>query len=144
MLGNEKVHTYHVPSRKKAGKFFERLPQTLKNTLNFVLEKNIVSLKFSRIMNAISEQKISHVTDVYVTAVLYQARPDKPKNRLLLQNKHAVACTRVNTVCLHLEKAFETLLEEMKLDTDVLERNIPFMTRIGLVSTIRAQSLVRI
>ena len=93
MLGNEKVHTYHVPSRKKAGKFFKRLPQTLKNTLNFVLEKNIVSLKFSRTMNAISEQKISHVTDVYVTAVLYQARPDKPKNRLVLQNKHAVDCS---------------------------------------------------
>ena len=45
---------------------------------------------------------------------------------------------------MHLEKAFETLLEEMKLDTDVLERNIPLMTRIGLISTIRAQSLVRI
>ena len=30
-------------------------------------------------MNAISEQKISHGMDVYVTAYLYQARPDKPK-----------------------------------------------------------------
>ena len=30
-------------------------------------------------MNATSEQNISHVTDVYVTADLYQARPDKPK-----------------------------------------------------------------
>ena len=30
-------------------------------------------------MNAISEQKISHVTDVYDTADLYQARLDKPK-----------------------------------------------------------------
>ena len=30
-------------------------------------------------MNAISEQKISHVMDMYVTADLYQARPDKSK-----------------------------------------------------------------
>ena len=72
-------------------------------------------------MNAISEQKISHVTDVYVTADLYQASPDKPQNRLALRNKHAVDCLRVYTVCLHLEQAFETLLEEMKLDTDLLE-----------------------
>ena len=36
-------------------------------------------------MNAISEQKISHVT-----ADLYQASPDKPQNRLALRNKHAV------------------------------------------------------
>ena len=27
------------------------------------------------------------------------------------------------TVCLHLEQAFETLLEEMSLDTDVLEKH---------------------
>ena len=40
VLGNEKVHAYHVPSQKKAAKFYERLPQTLKNALNFVLEKN--------------------------------------------------------------------------------------------------------
>ena len=30
-------------------------------------------------MNTISEQKISHVTNMYVTADLYQARPDKTK-----------------------------------------------------------------
>ena len=41
-------------------------------------------------MNTISEQKISHVTDVYVTADLYQASPDKPQNRLAFRNKHAV------------------------------------------------------
>ena len=35
-------------------------------------------------MNAISEQKISHVTDVYVTADLYQARPG--------EYNHAVLC----------------------------------------------------
>ena len=125
VLGNEKVDVYHVPSQKKAAEFYERLPQTLRNVLNFVLEKNIVSLKFSGIMNSISEQKISHVTDLYVTADLYQARLDKPQNRLALQNKHAVDCSRVYTVCLHLEQAFETLLEEMKLDTDLLEETFP-------------------
>ena len=40
VLGNEKVDAYHVPSEKKAAEFYERLPQTLKNVLNFVLEKN--------------------------------------------------------------------------------------------------------
>ena len=39
----------------------------------------------------------------------------------MLQNKHAIACTRVCTVCMHLELAFETLFEEMKPDTDVLK-----------------------
>ena len=34
-------------------------------------KKKVVSLKFSRIMNKISEQKISHVTEVYITADLY-------------------------------------------------------------------------
>ena len=45
------------------------------------------------------------------------------QNCLMLQDKHAVACTRVYTVCLHLEQAFETLLEEIKLDTDILEKH---------------------
>jgi len=44
---------------------------------------------------------------------------------LTLQNKHAViyllACAQVYTVCLHLEQIFEAVLEEMKLDTDILE-----------------------
>ena len=44
---------------------------------------------------------------------------------MALQNKHAVDCSQVYTICLHLEKAFETLLEEMKLDTDVLEETFP-------------------
>ena len=39
------------------------------------------------------------------------------QNHLMLQNKHAViyllACTQVNTVCLRLERAFETILKEM-------------------------------
>ena len=43
----------------------------------------------------------------------------------MLQNKHAVACTRVYTACLHMEQAFVTLLEEMKNDTDVLEETFP-------------------
>ena len=54
--------------------------------------------------------------------IFYQAkRPDKPRiiwrykiNMMLLVRKYY-------TVCLHLEQVFETLVEEMKLDTDVLE-----------------------
>ena len=43
-----------------------------------------------------------------------------------------------NRHCLHLEQAFETLLEEMKLDTDVLaDRNIRFTTWIGLFASIQ-------
>ena len=42
-----------------------------------------------------------------------------------------------------MEQAFETLVEEMKVYTDVLEETFPFyQTQIGLVSSI--QSLVRI
>ena len=52
------------------------------------------------------------------------------QNRLTLQNKHAVIYllpyTRVYTVCLHLEQAFETVLEKMKLDTDVLEETFTY------------------
>ena len=75
VLGNEKVHTYHVPLQKKAAEFYERLPQTLKNVLNFVVEKAIVSLKFSRITNAIECKRLKSCA----TVDLYQARPDKPK-----------------------------------------------------------------
>ena len=43
-----------------------------------------------------------------------------------------------NRHCLHLEQAFETLLEEMKLDTDVLDdQNIRFTTWIGLFASIQ-------
>ena len=75
--------------------------------------RTIVSRKFSRRtqgMNADSE--ISHVTDarVYVCT---------------LQIKHAVACTWVYTVCLHMEQAFKILPEEMKL-----EETFHFITRI--------------
>ena len=48
-----------------------------------------------------------------------------PQNRLALRNKHAVDCSRAYTVCLHLEQAFETLLAEMNLDTDLLEETFP-------------------
>ena len=47
-------------------------------------------------------------------------------------------CTQSNKHCLHLEQAFETLLEEMELDTDVLDdRNIRFTTWIGLFASIQ-------
>ena len=36
-------------------------------------------------------------------------------------NKHALACTRVCTVCIHLEQAVQTLFKEVKRDTDVLK-----------------------
>ena len=75
VLGNEKVHAYHVPLQKKAAEFYDRLPQTLKNVLNFVVEKAIVSLKFSRITNAIECKRLWSCA----TVNLYQARPDKPK-----------------------------------------------------------------
>ena len=43
----------------------------------------------------------------------------------MLQNKHAIiyflACSCVHTICLHLEQAFETVFEQMKLDTDVTD-----------------------
>ena len=39
VLGNKKVHAYHVLLQKKAAKFYERLPQTLENMLNFILKK---------------------------------------------------------------------------------------------------------
>ena len=59
---------------------------------------------------------------MYVTTDLYKAkRPNKPRIVLRYKIKHAVACMRVCTVCMHLEQAFETLFEKMKLDTDVLE-----------------------
>ena len=79
ILGNKTVHAHHVPSQKRAAEFYKGLSQTLKNTQFRSRKRTVVSPKFSRIMNAISEQKISHGMDVYVTADLYQARPDKPK-----------------------------------------------------------------
>ena len=44
---------------------------------------------------------------------------------MLLFTMFLLACTRVWTVCLHLEQAFETVIEEMKLDTDVLNPFAP-------------------
>ena len=54
--------------------------------------------------------------------------PLPPPPRCFFRNRH----------CLHLEQAFETLLEEMKFDTDVLDdRNIRFTTWIGLFASIQ-------
>ena len=80
-------------------------------------------------MNTISEQEISHVTEGRVClqpCMGLQLIVIKPSGRVSTEsfdvtkiNKRAVAW--VCTVCLHLEQAFETLLEETKLDTDVEE-----------------------
>ena len=64
---------------------------------------------------------------VYVTADLYQAKwPDKPRivwrykiKMLLLVHEYTLF------VCIIMEQTFETLLEEMKHDTDVLEETFP-------------------
>ena len=45
MLGNKTVHAHHVPSQKRAAEFYKGLSQTLKNTLNFVLEKEPLFLQ---------------------------------------------------------------------------------------------------
>ena len=73
-------------------------------------------------MNAISEQKISHVTDGYVTADLYQARPDKPK---IFWHYEITMLLIVHEYTLFVYIWSRTLLEEMKLDTDVLEETFP-------------------
>ena len=66
-------------------------------------------------------------TDVFVTADLYQAKwVDKPRIVWRYKKNYAVAHTRVYTVCLHMEQAFETLFEEMKVYTDVLEETFAF------------------
>ena len=70
MLGNKNVHAYHVPSQKKHKRLSQR-PQTLKNKSKFPTRiKTIPSRKFSRVTNAISEQKISHVRDGHVCSSL--------------------------------------------------------------------------
>ena len=70
--------------RRKNQPNFTRLPQTLKNRLNFLVElKPLFQKKFSRITNTISEQKKSQDNDKdkdNVTTDLYQAKqPDKPR-----------------------------------------------------------------
>ena len=46
----------------------------------------------------------------------------------MLQNKHVliyfIASACVYTICFHLEQAFETVLREMKLDSDVVEATL--------------------
>ena len=78
-------------------------PQTLKNTLNFLVELKPLfheSLRGPR-KQFQSKRLVMLRTDVYVTADLYQAeRQDKPRivrryqELLTLQNKYCVACTR--------------------------------------------------
>ena len=68
MLGNDKVHTYHVPSWKKAA-------QT-KNEQNFLVELKplfLASFLGSRTQFQ-SKRLVMLRTDVYVTADLYQAK----------------------------------------------------------------------
>ena len=77
--------------------------------------KSIVSRKFSRIVNTVSEPKIGHVTD---RCVCYRWWPDNP--RIVWRYKIDMMLF-IYTVCLHLEQAFETILKEMKLDIDALE-----------------------
>ena len=80
MLGNKKVHVYHVPSQKRAAEFYEGLPQTLKNTLNFVLEKKtLFLLSFQGSWTQFQSKRLVMLRTCIVTAYLYQARPDKPK-----------------------------------------------------------------
>ena len=60
----------------KSSQILQEITSNFKERAKFrTRKKTVVSLKFSKIMNANSEQKISHVyTEVYVTADLYQAR----------------------------------------------------------------------
>ena len=116
VLGNEKVHPYHVPSRKKTSPILREINSNFKELAIFPRRiKGIDSQKFSRIAEAILEPKIGHVT---VTRVCYRWWPDKP--RIVWRYKIDMMLFTY-TVCLHLEQAFETVLKEMKLDIDVLE-----------------------
>ena len=88
-----------------------------------------------------SQRLVMLQTDIHVTADLYHAKqPDKPR-LVWRKKKHAVvyllACTWVYTVCLHLEQAFKTVLEEMKLDTDVLEETFTLKLELVLFPTYR-------
>ena len=81
----KKVHVYHVPSQKISAQFYE-ITSNFKEQAKFPSRiKTIVSRKFSRITNTISEQKISQDNDNdkdkdNVTTDLYQAKQaDKPR-----------------------------------------------------------------
>ena len=116
VLGNEKVHAYQVPSRKKTSPILREINSNFKELVIFPSRiKGSDSQKFSRIANAISEPKIGHVT---VRLVCYRWWPDK--RRIVWRYKIDMMLF-IYTVCLHLEQAFETVLKEMKLDIDVLD-----------------------
>ena len=77
VLGNKKVHLYQVPPRKKTSPVLRETNSNFKERAIFPSRvKTIVSRKFSRIANAISEPKIGHVTD---RCVCYHWWPDKPR-----------------------------------------------------------------
>ena len=114
MLGNEKVHGYHVPSQKKTSSTLRQINSNFKFPSRI---KTIVSQKFLGIAkcNFRTKDWSCYGQIVFVTAD-GQISPelfDITKIDMLLF---------VFTVCLHLEQAFETLLKKkMKLDRDVLE-----------------------
>ena len=77
MLGNEKVHPYQVPSRKKTSPILREINSNFKELAIFPSRiKGIDSRKFSKIANAISESKIGDVTARRVGYCLW---PDKPR-----------------------------------------------------------------
>ena len=80
-------------------------------------------------------------TNVYVTVIIINPS-GRISPKLFDITKQTCCCLYTRTVCLNMEQAFEILIEEIKLDTDFLCRNIRFTTQISLVSSI--QSLARI
>ena len=74
VLGNEKVHAYQVPSRKKTSPILQEIKSNFNELAIFPSRiKGIDSRKFSRIANPISEPKIGHVT---IRRVCYRWWPD--------------------------------------------------------------------
>ena len=65
VLGNEKVHAYQVPAfANKTSPILRQINSNFKELAIFPSRiKSIVSRKFSRIVNTVSEPKIGHVTD---------------------------------------------------------------------------------
>ena len=80
-------------------------------------------------------------TNVYVTVIIINPS-GRISPKLFDITKQTCCCLYTRTVCLNMEQAFEILIEEIKLDTDFLCRNIRFTTQISHVSSI--QSLAQI
>ena len=71
VLGNEKVHAYQVPSqKKKQAQFYERLTQTLRNSLYFLVEQKVLILEsFRGLRTQFQSQRLVMLrSDVFVTA----------------------------------------------------------------------------